>query len=165
MSVTELRAWTSFLDASRIIDAELERHLATEHEMSHREYEVLVRLDGHGGRMRMSVLARQIEASPPLVSQTVDRLAQREWVRREPTPDDKRGIDAVLAPAGRDALLAASGEHADLVKSLLTDRLGPDLDGIAVALGAVADHLRAHRLGADCGDPCPLNKYVAPGDA
>lgn len=158
LSTVELRAWTSFLDASRIIDTELENHLTTEHDMSHREYEVLVRLDGHGGRMRLSVLARQIEASAPLITQTIDRLERRSWVSREQAIDDKRGVDAVLAPQGRDALAAAAGAHAELIRTLLLERLGPNLDPVAATLGTVADHLRSHRLGQDCNDDCPLNQ-------
>ena len=158
MTTSELRLWTSFLDAGRIIDTELERHLITDHAMSHRDYEVLVRLDGADGRMRMSALARQIEASAPLVTQTVDRLVNRGWVRRDVSVEDRRGVDAVLEPDGRQALQDASGPHADLVRKLLLDRHGGDLDAIAEALGNVADHLRGHRRGGGCDDAsCPLN--------
>jgi len=64
----ELRLWTSFLDAARIIETELADQLVDDHGMTHREYEVLVRVDGAGGAMRMATLSRQIEASRALTS-------------------------------------------------------------------------------------------------
>lgn len=156
LSADALRAWTALLDTCRILDTELELDLER-HGMTHREYEVLVRLDGWGGSLRMSELAAQIEASQPLVTQTVARLEGRGWVERARDPEDRRGVRAVLLADGRAALAAAAGPHAAIVQRLLTDRLGPDLTVVAHALGTVADHLRAHRHGESCEDPaCPL---------
>ena len=155
---TELKLWTGLVDASRILDTELERQLLSDHEMTHREYEVLVRVDGSGGRKRMTTLAREIEASGPLVSQTVARLEQRGWMERVPTAEDGRGVDAVLLPDGIDALARAARPHAELIRSLLHDHLPPDaLEATADAMHAVASHLRGHRAGASCDAPnCPL---------
>jgi len=159
MSSDELRAWTSFLDAGRIIETEASRQLVNEHGMTHREYEVLVRVDGAGGRQRMSVLASQIEASAPLITQTVARLETRGWVDRQSSDDDGRGVYAQLTDEGERALRDAAGPHARLIQQLLTERLGADLDVVARALGAVADHLRMHRAGQMCDDPsCPVDE-------
>lgn len=158
LSATELRLWTSFLDASRILEAELERQLVDEFGMTHREYEVLVRVDGGGGRMRLKTLAQQIEASPALVTQTIDRLVDRGWVKRQPVADDRRGVEAALTASGRRALGEAAGPHAERVRQLLITPMEPnDLAAIAASLGATADHLRSHRRGSGCGDPtCPV---------
>ena len=127
--------------------------------MTHREYEVLVRLDGHGGSMRMTTLAAQIEASTPLVSQTVSRLEDRAWVGRRKSTEDRRGVEAFLTAEGSAALRAAAEPHADLVRALLTDVLGDDLDAVGQALTRVADHLRSHRRGEGCDDAgCPLSE-------
>lgn len=156
---TQLRVWTSLLDTSRILDTELEELLMEDHAMIHREYEVLVRVDGAGGRMRMSRLARQIEASPALVSQTVSKLGERGWVVRERVAGDRRGVDAVLTDDGRRALASASQPHAERIRALLLDPLGPALEVIAESLGRVADHLRMHRAGESCDNTnCPMNR-------
>lgn len=163
LSAEALRVWTSLLDTSRILDTELEADLVTHHGMTHREYEILVRLDGWGGSLRMSELAHQIEASAPLISQTVSRLEARGWVERRRAASDGRGVRAFLLDAGRDALASAAAPHAALVKALLTDRLGDDLTVIAQALGSVAEHLRAHRRGEPCDDVgCPLGEVDQP---
>ncbi len=158
LTSTELRLWTSFLDTSRILEAELEKQLICDFVMTHREYEILVRIDGHGGQMRMSVLARQIEASPALITQTVGRLVERTWLDRKPSPDDRRGVEAALTTAGYAALAAAAKPHAELIRQLLLAPMdAQDLEVIAESLGNVADHLRSHRAGKACDNPaCPL---------
>lgn len=158
---TELRAWTGFLDAGRMLEEVLGRHLVLDHELTHREYEILVRLDGHGGRMRLSVLAKDIVASPALVSQTIDRLSARGLVERDRNPEMARGVDAVLLAPGRAALAGASGEHALIIRSLLIDRIGPErVATVADAMQEVADHLRAHRRGRVCDDDdCAVLHY------
>lgn len=157
LSVDELRVWTSLLDTIRIIDTEAETQLLEQHDMSHREYEVLVRVDGAGGTARMSTLARQIEASPPLITQTVTRLETRGWIERKPSPDDKRGVDATLTQAGRQALATAAAPHAELIRSILLAPLGNDVSLVADLVEPIAAHLRAHRAGTDCDDEtCPV---------
>ena len=155
----ELRVWTALLDSGRILDDVLESDLVRNYGMTHREYEVLVRLDGGGGSMRMSVLARQIEASPPLVTQTIERLEQRDWVERRPSADDRRGVDALLRPAGKRALARSAGPHAMLIKRLLLEPMSAEeLSIVGEALTRVANHLRSHRRVGDCSDlDCPLN--------
>lgn len=151
----ELHVWTSLHDIIRILDTELENDLVANHQMTHREYEVLVRVDGAGGRARMSALARAIEASAPLVTQTVQRLEERGWISREPSLEDKRGVDAILTATGSAALGKAAQPHADIIRELLLEPMGAKLDTIGMTISPIADHLRNHRQGVSCGhDDC-----------
>lgn len=159
LNTIELRLWTALVDASRILDTELERQLTSNHDMTHREYEILVRIDGDGGRMRMSTLAKKIEASGPLVSQTIARLEHRGWLERIPAADDARGVDAVLLPAGVNALTQAAKPHAELIRALLHNQIPASaLAATADAMHGVADHLRQHRAQVPCEiEDCPMN--------
>ena len=142
----QLTAWTGFLDASRMLEERLANQLSQNFDMSHRDYEVLVRLDGAGGRLRMSELAVKMVASQPLMSQTVNRLERRGWVVREPSTVDRRSIEAVITDAGRTALGRSSGPHAELVKELLLDVVAEsDLDAFSEAINRVAVRLRDDR--------------------
>ena len=119
MTPAQLRAWTRFLEAGRRLEHVLARHLKSEHGMLHSEYEILVRVDGAGGRMRMGVLASQIVESHSRVSHTITRLEERGWVKRDRSAEDGRGFDVVLTPLGSEELAASSRKHADLIKDLL----------------------------------------------
>jgi DNA-binding MarR family transcriptional regulator len=153
LSSQQLLVWTSLLDALRIVESELESNLHEHHDMSHREYEVLVRVDGSGGRCRMSALARQIETSAPLITQTVRKLEDRRWIHREAAAGDRRGVDAVLTSDGKAVLAAASKPHAEIIRRVLLEPMGDDLDIIADTIGPIAEHLRMHRRGEHCDNP------------
>lgn len=119
MTPGQLRAWTRFLEASRRLEHALAAHLKADHGMLHSEYEILVRVDGAGGKMRMGVLASQIVESHSMVSHTVSRLEERGWVRRDRSAEDGRGFDVVITERGSRDLGEASQKHAALIKELL----------------------------------------------
>jgi DNA-binding MarR family transcriptional regulator len=159
LSKDELRTWTRFLDAGRLLEEILARHLSQRHAMTHSDYEVLVRLDGSEGRMRMATLANQVVSSSQKLTKTADRLERRGWIRRDPVVTDARGLEAVLLPAGRQALAAAAGEHADLVKQFLLDGLTVEEQlVIAESMDRLSTHMRLHRSGG----PCPQCDAPAP---
>ena len=143
MTPTQLRAWTRFLEASRRLEHVLATHLKRQHGMLHLEYEILVRVDGAGGKMRMGVLASQIVESHSRVSHTITRLEDRGWVRRDRSADDGRGFDVVITPLGTKELGAASEEHARLIKELLLgDLTEKELSEFADQMQDVMDRIR-----------------------
>ena len=145
LSSDELFIWTRFLDASRLIEHVLARHLASDHDMLHSEYEVLVRLDGGGGSMRLRTLAEQVVSSKSRLTHTLDRLSDRGWIERRRTLDDRRGLEAVLTASGRHELRAAAVKHAELIREHLLSRWTPDEGAtIGLAMDRVAQALRAH---------------------
>ena len=149
----QLRAWTRFLDASRLLEEILAKHVARDHGMTHSDYEVLVRLDGAGGQMRMTQLAYECVSSAQKLTHTANRLENRQWIRREPVDSDGRGLVATLLPAGREALAAAAGEHAELIKQFLfAPMTTSERDVIADVMDRVAAHMRVHRR----REPCEL---------
>ncbi len=142
----ELFAWTRFLDAGRLVEEMLSRHLADEHAMTHSDYEVLVRLDGNANRMRLTTLAEQCESSKSKLTHTLNRLEERGWIERTPADDDGRGVVALLTSAGSDALADAAVGHAELIKRHLLDHWHPaELVVIADAMNRVSRDLRARR--------------------
>ena len=146
LTTAELRAWTRFLDASRLIEDVLAAHVRSEHDMNHGEYEVLVRLDGAKGRMRMAELASQVVAAPSRLTYTADRLEARGWIRRRSLASDGRVVVAELTPNGRSALAEAAVRHADLIRRHLLSHLdAAETDALAAAMGRVIDSVRNNR--------------------
>ncbi len=120
--------------------------------MSHSDYEVLVRLDGAGGEMRMTTLAEQVVSSPQKLTHTANRLEERGWISRVAVEGDRRGLMATLLPPGRAALEAAAGEHAELIKQFMLDQLtAEEQRSIADIMDRLASHMRVHRR----QEPCP----------
>lgn len=151
LSKAELRTWTRFLDASRLLEEILARHLAEHHNMTHSDYEVLVRLDGAGGQMRMTTLAEQVVSSAQKLTHTANRLEKRDWIARLPIEEDGRGLMATLLPEGRDALADAAGGHAALIKQFLLDGMDRDQqESVADIMDRLSTHMRVHRRRESC---------------
>ena len=146
MSADQLDAFTRFFDSARLIEAALSRHLLAEHNMALGDYEVLVHLDGADGALRLTELADRCVSPRSTISQTLVRLEDRGWIRREKAVGDARGALAHLLPAGDEALAAAAPKHAEIIKRHLLDCWSAaELAVIGRAMDASAERLRELR--------------------
>ena len=127
LTETEQRAWRSWIDASRRIEAAVERQLKHDHELTLDDYEVLVRLsEADERRMRLTDLAVSVANSPSRLSQRIDRMADRGLVCREASADDGRVSLVCLTDRGFARLAAAAPDHVAEVRSQFVDRLSAD---------------------------------------
>jgi DNA-binding MarR family transcriptional regulator len=119
-------AWQGFLRTHDQIWRDVEAGLAAL-AVSMAEYSVLALLARAGANgMRMSDLARERLMSTGGFTRLADRLERRGLMERRPADDDKRGLLAVLTPAGRALLRDAwRRQHSDL-RRLFFDRLDDD---------------------------------------
>ncbi|WP_214413085.1 MarR family winged helix-turn-helix transcriptional regulator [Sphaerisporangium fuscum] len=83
-----------------------EQSLADFHLQSH-EYDTLHALAGRGGRAAPSQLAADLRMPANSVTGRLDALARRGFVRRTPSPTDRRRVDVELTDEGRQAWLGA----------------------------------------------------------
>ncbi|EAQ00350.1 putative transcriptional regulator [Janibacter sp. HTCC2649] len=119
----EQQAWRAYLRAHRELQVALDRDL-TDFGLSLPEYELLSMLsEQDGDRARMSVLADLVVQSRSRVTHTAKRLEQRGWVRREPTPEDGRGVALALTPAGRRMVEGVAPVHVESVRANFIDLL------------------------------------------
>lgn len=140
----EMRAWTRFLTTATLVLEALDRDIQAAHGRSMAEYEVLARLSAaEEGRLRMRELADLALQSRSRLTHTVDRLEAEGLVERVPCESDRRGMWAVLTPAGLALLEAMAPLHVEGVRRTLLDALDPD---DVRALGAILDKV-AHALG------------------
>lgn len=139
LNETELQAWQAFLRAStrlmERLDAELDGF-----GISLADYEILVHLsDEPAGELRMTELAALTLVSRSGLTRRLDRLVASGLVVRRSCPTDRRGVLAVLTPAGRARLEAAAPTHVDGVRRHFISQLrSQDLDTLAGSLDAVA---------------------------
>jgi DNA-binding MarR family transcriptional regulator len=124
LSESEQAAWRSFVEAVQLVNADVEAQLQRDSGLSHADYEILVRLSEQPDRsLRMSDLAARTLFSRSRASHAVARLEREGWVRREPIPEDRRGLRAVLTDDGFAVLAAAAPGHVDAVRAALLDPL------------------------------------------
>ena len=75
--------------------------------------------------LRLHELARAVVLSRSGLSRLLDRLEAAGLVRREPSPDDRRGAFAVLTPAGRVARLRAWPTYSRGINAYFAEQLTP----------------------------------------
>jgi DNA-binding MarR family transcriptional regulator len=117
LSAPEQSAWRAWLDASRLLNAELNRDLLEGNGLSIADYEILVQLsESPERRMRMSELAERTLASRSRLSHQIDRMEKAGFVTREACKQDARGFWAVLTEAGYEKIVAAAPDHVESVR-------------------------------------------------
>lgn len=105
---------------------------------------VLVRLArSPGGQLRMTELARDMTISTSGLTRLVDRLEAAGHVERRSCPEDRRGLNAVITPRGREALEAALPGHVaslhHIFRTLDADELGTLVDLLRRVRNGVRD--------------------------
>src|SRR3954466_4865528 len=131
----EHHAWRSYLTATRLLTAQLDRELQRDSQIPQTYYEILVQLSEAPNRsLRMSDLADASESSRSRLSHAVARLEKNGWVRRDSCPTDRRGAFAVLTDSGFAALEAAAPAHVESVRKHLFDRLTREQVGQLAAI-------------------------------
>jgi DNA-binding MarR family transcriptional regulator len=144
LDADEQRVWRAYLDVSRLLNERLNRQLTEDSDLSLAEYEILVQLSElPERRLRMSELAERAVNSRSRLTHTVGRMEQRGLVRREPCPDDGRGVLCILTDAGFEAIDTAAPGHVETVRTAVFDPLTPDeVETLGTALNKIRDTLR-----------------------
>jgi DNA-binding MarR family transcriptional regulator len=126
LSSEEQCTWRAFIAANRLVFRELDRELQRDAGMPHAYYEILVALsEAPDLAKRMTELAHVCDSSPSRLSHAVARLEEAGWVRRNPSPSDRRGALATLTEEGFAVLAVAAPGHVEGVRRHLFDRLTP----------------------------------------
>ena len=137
-------AWRAFLLGSTLLFDRLDDDLRREHALSLVEYEILVRLSERGGRMRMAQLAEALAHSRSRTTHTIKRMEKAGLVERMDSPDDGRGVVAVITDRGLSLLEHLAPTHVNGVRDHLVDLASPeDFEAVGRVFNAVSDHLIA----------------------
>lgn len=134
----EIRAqgWRTLAALHGLIESSLERELTSSHDLSVVEFTVLDALSRQDGwHMRMSQLARAAALSNSATTRLVNRLEDRQLIRRILCADDRRGIYTELTPAGVALRDAARPTHDRVLEQALRQAEGtPELAPLVDAL-------------------------------
>jgi DNA-binding MarR family transcriptional regulator len=149
----EFRAWRAFLYAHATVVPTLDRELASAHDLSFNQFEVLTWLARAGRRgLRMSDLASRVVLSPSGVTRAVDQLERRGLVERCVFEGDRRGSLATLTTEGRALLRRAVNDHVLGIRDHFLKHVDrSELEHLATALETILD-----------GEGAPLPPFTTP---
>ena len=151
LSDAEQAAWRSWLRAYVLIDAQLNRHLQREADLSQADYAVLVHLsESPKGRLRGFELAQGMQWEKSRLSHHLTRMERRGLIERQGCPTDGRGAFVALTAEGRDRIVDVAPRHVAEVRKWFVEPLTPEQ---LVALGEASAILVAALEGG--GGGCP----------
>jgi DNA-binding MarR family transcriptional regulator len=123
----EQAAWLSLAGMMIRLPGALDAQLQRDSGLSLFEYFVLSNLSMSDRRTaRMSELAYVVNGSQSRLSNVVKRLEERGLVRREPSPENGRHINAILTDEGFEVVLQAAPGHVAAVRHFVFDALAPE---------------------------------------
>ncbi|GAA1535538.1 MarR family transcriptional regulator [Actinomadura kijaniata] len=130
------------------ISRRLQADLLADHDLALGSYDVLMHLgESPDGRLRMNDLADRVLLSRSGLTRLVDRLQREGLVDRQSCTSDARGLYAVLTPAGRARLAAATPTYQRGVREYVLSRLdADDLRQFGTILEKLADEREPARL-------------------
>ena len=151
----EERAWRGFQRMRTGLTAHLARELARATGLTEADYAVLVTVsEAPGHRIRSRDLGQALGWDRSRMSHQITRMQARGTIKRESCPDDARGFDVILTPAGLDAIEAAAPLHLASVRHCFADLLTPQqLDTLAGIADTVTAHLAAEHAETAGGEP------------
>lgn len=122
-----LAVWVGLLRLHAGATRQVSAELVGEHGLTLNDFEVLLQLSrADGGRLRRVDLVDRVLLTPSGITRLLEGLEQAGLVERVECPSDRRVVWAVLTPAGRERVDAASESHAVAVRTLFEDRLEED---------------------------------------
>jgi DNA-binding MarR family transcriptional regulator len=136
LSDEEQAAWRAFLEATTLLEDQLDRQSQRDAGMPHMYYALLSTLsETPDRRMRMTELAERTKITRSRLSHAVTRLEGNSWLRRESRPSDRRSQVCVLTDAGYAELVRTAPGHVTAVRTAIFDRLTPEQ---TAQLGAIS---------------------------
>ena len=124
---TEAAAWGGFLSTYGRLSKRLEENLRRTSDLSHAEYEVLLRLfRANEGKLRIQAIAEKSVLSHSGTSRLIDRLQSASLATRADAEEDGRGAYAVITETGRDHFIQAARQHTAYVRELFLRHFSPE---------------------------------------
>jgi DNA-binding MarR family transcriptional regulator len=132
-----LEAWRSFLQSHASILRALDAELASEHDMTSRDYEVLLYLSqADGRRLPMSALAESTMLTRSGITRLIDGLVGCGLIERVSCESDARISYAQLTDAGYAKLRDAGVTHIASIRRMFLEHYTSDeIDTLASLLG------------------------------
>jgi DNA-binding MarR family transcriptional regulator len=124
LDIAEQRTWQNFLESALRLYATLNKSLLEKHHLSLNDVRLLDILDqSPTGSARMGDLADSLMSLPSRVTRQIHRLERQGLVQRGASPDDGRGVLAILTDQGRDVVQVAMVTYGEDVRTYFLGRL------------------------------------------
>ena len=140
-----LRLWLRIVSCTQVVEQEIRAMLREKFDTTLPRFEVLSALDRVADGLTMSELSNWLMVSKGNVTGIAERLSEDGYIRREPTPTDRRSFVVTLTGKGRKTYKEMELEYESLLDKLFNDMTPDDSDMFAGLLAKVKESVEELR--------------------
>ncbi len=140
-----LRLWLRLLDCTRLVEEEIRRALREKFDMTLPRFEVMSALNRVPEGLTMSELSQWLMVTKGNVTGIAERLSEDGYIRRRPTPTDRRSFCVTLTPGGAQLVERMEAEYERILELAFAGLEREDDDNLMGILTRIKDRIEALR--------------------
>ena len=130
-----LRLWLRIVSCSQMVEQEIRTMLRDKFDTTLPRFELLSALDGVADGLSMGELSSWLMVTKGNVTGIAERLSEDGFIKRNPTPTDRRSFCVTLTPKGKKAYKEMEEQYESLLDKLFS---GVSLDDSDMFTGVLA---------------------------
>ncbi len=143
-----LRLWLRIVSCSQMVEQEVRSMLRDKYDSTLPRFELLSALDRVPDGLSMGELSSWLMVTKGNVTGIAERLSEDGFIKRSPTPTDRRSFCVTLTPKGKKVYKEMEEDYESLLDKLFTDVSLDDSDtftGVLAKVKEVVEELREER--------------------
>ena len=140
-----LRLWLRIVSCSQMVEQEVRSMLRDKYDSTLPRFELLSALDRVPDGLSMGELSGWLMVTKGNVTGIAERLSEDGFIKRNPTPTDRRSFCVTLTPKGKKIYKEMEEDYETLLDKLFTDVSLDDSDtftGVLAKVKEVVEELR-----------------------
>ncbi len=140
-----LRLWLRMVACTQMVEQEIRFMLREKFAMTLPRFELLAALDRVADGITMGELSRWLMVTKGNITGIAERLSEDGFIKRQPTPTDRRSFVVTLTPKGRKLFKEMETEYERLLDDLFAEISIEDFDSFTGVLAKVKDVIETLR--------------------
>jgi DNA-binding MarR family transcriptional regulator len=140
-----LRLWLRLVACTQMVEQEIRIMLREKFEMTLPRFELLAALDRVPDGLTMGELSRWLMVTKGNITGIAERLSEDGFIKRQPTPTDRRSFVVTLTPKGRRLFKEMETEYERFLDEIFADVSIDDFDAFTGVLARIKEAIEALR--------------------
>jgi DNA-binding MarR family transcriptional regulator len=140
-----LRLWLRIVACTQMVEQEIRIMLREKYAMTLPRFELLAALDRVPDGLTMGELSRWLMVTKGNITGIAERLSEDGFIKRQPTPTDRRSFVVTLTPRGRKLFKQMETEYERLLDEVFAEISIDDFDSFTGVLAKVKEVIETIR--------------------
>ncbi len=140
-----LRLWLRIVACTQMVEQEIRFMLREQFSMTLPRFELLAALDRVPDGLTMGELSRWLMVTKGNITGIAERLSEDGFIKRQPTPMDRRSFVVTLTPRGRKLFKEMETEYERLLDEVFREISIEDFDSFTGVLAKVKEVIETLR--------------------